>query len=95
MSVKGLHILEQFVAEAGRGKSYFDANFGANMQHERKITKAEEQDVAFASDVCAALGARRSVKANSSKEILIDRISEQHTRKNIVPGLKKMHNRIY
>ena len=68
----GLHILEHFVAEAGRGKSCLDANFGVNMQHQRKITKAGEQDVAFASDLCAALGARGGVKANSYKEIVID-----------------------
>jgi hypothetical protein len=72
-----------------------DANFGTQMNHVNKVVNSGKQDIAFASELCNALSYGGGVKANSSKEIILDRESEQKVCPSSFPGLKKMHHRKY
>jgi hypothetical protein len=87
--------VDHYISEVGRGKSCLDANFGVNMKHVLKVVDTGKLDIAFASQLCNALGEDSGVKANATKELILDRKCQQEAKKAAFPGLKKMHRRRY
>jgi hypothetical protein len=77
------------------GKLCLDANFGVNMKHVLKVIDTGQLDIAFASQLCNVLRKDSGVKANATKDLILDRKCQQEAKKALFPGLKKMHNRRY
>ena len=65
------------------------------MKHVRKVVNANLKDIAFAANLKDALGQLGGVKGNLVKEIVLDRATELQVKKAALPGLKKMHHRVY
>ena len=40
-SVTRISIMDYYISEVGRGKSFFDVNFGVNMKHVLKVVETE------------------------------------------------------
>ena len=62
-SVTSISIMDHYISEVGRGKSFFDVNFGVNMKYVLKVVDTRILDTDFASQLCDALGDDSGVTA--------------------------------
>ena len=88
-SVTRISIMDHYISEVGRGKSFFDVNFGVNMKHVLKVVDTGILDTDFASQLCDALGDDSGVKAKASNELILDRKLQHKGKRAAFPGLKK------
>ena len=65
-----ISILDHYISEVGKGKSFLDANLCVNMKHVLKVVDTGILNTNFASQLCGALGDDSGVKAKASDELI-------------------------